>query len=41
MRVARESKPKDVQFLEDYSKKTLEKRRELIPELIAEGEKVG
>ena len=39
MRAARESKPKDVQFLEDYSKKTLEKRRELIPQLIAERKK--
>ena len=39
VRAARESKPKDVQFLEDYSKKTLEKRRELIPELIAERKK--
>ena len=39
VRAARESKPKDVQFLEDYSKKTLAKRRELIPELIAERKK--
>ena len=39
IRAARESKPKDIQFLEDYSKKTLEKRRELIPELIAERKK--
>ena len=39
MWAARESKPKDVQFLEDYSRKMLEKRRELIPELIAERKK--
>ena len=41
MRAARESKPKDVQFLEleDCSRKTLEKRRELMPELIAERKK--
>ena len=39
VRAARESRPKDIQFLEDYSKKTPEKRRELIPELIAERKK--
>ena len=39
VQAARESKPKDVQFLEDYSKKTLEKRKELIPKLIAERKK--
>ena len=36
---ARESRPKDVQILEDCSNKTLEKRRELISELAAERKK--
>ena len=35
LRSARSIKPDGVQFLEDFSKRTLDKRKEKIPELIA------